>query len=59
MIHGDGCGAVSGINVWQGKPKYPEETCSSAALSITDPTFLGPVSNPDRRGRKPATNRLS
>jgi hypothetical protein len=23
---------------WQGKPKYPEKTCTSAALSTTNPT---------------------
>jgi hypothetical protein len=37
MIDGDDCGAISGMNDWQGKPKYSEETCPSAALSTTDP----------------------
>jgi hypothetical protein len=43
----------------QGKPKYSEKTCTSGTLFTTDPTWpdLGP--NPDRRGGKPATNRLS
>jgi hypothetical protein len=41
-------------NDWQGKPKYSEKTCPSAALSTTNPTFcLG------HRGGKPVTNRLS
>jgi hypothetical protein len=31
-------GAVGGMNEWQVKPKYWEETCPIAALSITDPT---------------------
>jgi hypothetical protein len=38
MIDGDDCGAVNGLNEWQGKPKYPEKTCLSAALPTTDPT---------------------
>jgi hypothetical protein len=42
-------------NDWQGKPKYSEETCLSATLSTTNPTWR----DPDRRGGKPATNRLS
>jgi hypothetical protein len=43
---------------WQGKPKYSEKTCPSAALSTTNPTCC-PEANPGRRGGKPATNRLS
>jgi hypothetical protein len=46
----DGCGAISGRNGWQGKPKYWEEICPSAALSTTDPTWLDPGSNTGRRG---------
>jgi hypothetical protein len=38
MIDGDDCGAVSGMNEWQWKPKYSEETCPCAAASTTDPT---------------------
>jgi hypothetical protein len=38
MIDDDDCGTVSGMNEWQGKPKYWEETCPSAAVSSTDPT---------------------
>jgi hypothetical protein len=56
MIDGDDCGAISGMNEWQGKPKYSEETCPSAALSTTDHTCLDPGSNPGCRGGKPATN---
>jgi hypothetical protein len=44
---------------WQGKPKYSEKTCSSATLPITNPTWPDLGSNPDHRGGKPATNRLS
>jgi hypothetical protein len=44
---------------WQGKLKYSEKTCPSATLSTTNPTWLDPGLNPDRRGGKPATNRLS
>jgi hypothetical protein len=45
-------------NNWQGKPKYSEKTCPSAALSTTNPTRC-PDANPGRRGGMPATNRLS
>jgi hypothetical protein len=45
-------------NDWQGKPKYSEKTCPSAALSTTNPTCC-PYANPGRRGGKPASNRLS
>jgi hypothetical protein len=38
LINGDNCGAVSGMNDWWKKPKYSEEFCPSAALSITDST---------------------
>jgi hypothetical protein len=30
----DDCGESTGMNEWQGKPKYMEKTCPSAALSI-------------------------
>jgi hypothetical protein len=59
MMDGDDCGAVSAMNEWQGKPKYPEETCPSAALSTTDPTLLEQGSNLGRRAEEPATDRLS
>jgi hypothetical protein len=42
-----------------GKRKYSEKTCPSATLSITNPTWDNLVSNPGRRGGKPATNRLN
>jgi hypothetical protein len=45
-------------NDWQGKPKYSEKTCPSAALSTTNPTCFSDA-NPGRRGGKPASNRLS
>jgi hypothetical protein len=43
-------------NDWQGKPKYSEKTCPSAALSTTSPTCC-PYANPGRRGGKPESNR--
>jgi hypothetical protein len=46
-------------NDWQGKLKYSEKTCPSAALSTTNPTCLDLSSNQGRRGGKPTTNRLS
>jgi hypothetical protein len=45
-------------NDWQGKPKYLEKTCPSAALSTTNLTCC-PETNPGRRGGEPASNRLS
>jgi hypothetical protein len=55
MRYIDDCGAIRGMNEWQDKPKYAEETCPSAALSTTDPTRLEQGSNPGRRGGKPAS----
>jgi hypothetical protein len=37
MVDSDECGAIGGINEWQWKPMYTEETCP-CALTITDPT---------------------
>jgi hypothetical protein len=54
-VYGDGS---NWWNDWQGKPKYSEKTCPSAALSTTNPTCC-PDANPGRPGGKPATNRLS
>jgi hypothetical protein len=59
MIEGEDCGAISGINEWQGKPKYSEKTWPSAALSTIDVTWFNLGSNLSRRGWKMATNRLS
>jgi hypothetical protein len=44
---------------WQGKPKYSEKTCFSAALSTTNPSWPDLGLNPGRRGGKPAINRLT
>jgi hypothetical protein len=38
MKDGDDCGAVSGMNDWEGKLKYSEKTCPNATLSTTSPT---------------------
>jgi hypothetical protein len=38
MVDGDGCGAIGGMNEWQGKPEYSERTCLCAALLTSDPT---------------------
>jgi hypothetical protein len=53
------CQIVSGMNEWQQKLKYSEETCPSAALSITGHTWLDQSTNSGRCDGKPATNRLS
>jgi general stress protein YciG len=39
--------------------EYGGETCPSANLSTTNPTWPDTGSNTGRRGGKPATNRLS
>jgi hypothetical protein len=52
----DDCGAISGINEWQGKPKYLETSCSSGALFAA---LLDEGSSPVRRGGKPETTHLS
>jgi hypothetical protein len=31
---------IGRMMIWQGKPKYSEETCPSVALSATNPTCL-------------------
>jgi hypothetical protein len=46
MIDDEDCGAIGGMNEWQGKPEYWEETCVSAAVSSIDPTSLDAGSNP-------------
>jgi hypothetical protein len=44
---------------WQGKPKYSGKTSPSDTLSTTNPTWPDPCANLNRRGGKPASNRLS
>jgi hypothetical protein len=38
IIDDDDYGAIIGLNEWQWKLKFSEETCPSAVLSTTDPT---------------------
>jgi hypothetical protein len=38
MIYVDDCGAIGGMDDWQGKPKYSVKTCHNATLSTTNPT---------------------
>jgi hypothetical protein len=45
--------------IWQGKPKYSEETCPGATLSTTKSHMMTRSRTLDRSGGKPATNRLS
>jgi hypothetical protein len=46
---------MGGMNDWQGKQKYLEKTCPSAALFTANPTRLDPGANPGRSGEKPKT----
>jgi hypothetical protein len=41
------------------KPKKSEETCPSATLSTTNPTWTDPGVNPGLQGERPATSRLT
>jgi hypothetical protein len=45
--------------IWQGKPKYSEETCPGATVSTTKPHMTTRSRTPDRSGGKPAINCLS
>jgi hypothetical protein len=40
MRDDDDCRITGGMNDWQGKLKYSEKACPTAALSATDPTLL-------------------
>jgi hypothetical protein len=51
------CGHL--LNWWQGKQKYSQRTCPSAALYTTGTTWHDQGSNKTRRDGKPVTNRLS
>jgi hypothetical protein len=37
-MHCDDCGAIKGMNAWQGKQKYWQKTCPRTAHSTTYPT---------------------
>jgi hypothetical protein len=39
MINEGDCGAIGGMKIGRGKPKYSENTCPSATLSTTNPTW--------------------
>lgn len=53
------CGAISGTNGDQRKPKYLEKSRSCADLSVTNTTWLEPRSNPGSHCRQSETDRLS
>jgi hypothetical protein len=38
MINYDDYGAIGGMKIWQGKPKYSNKICPSVTLSTTNPT---------------------
>jgi hypothetical protein len=44
---------------WEGKPKYSEKSYPSVTVSTRNHTWPDTGSNPDRRGGKPETNRMS
>jgi hypothetical protein len=52
----DDCGAISGMNEWQGKPKYRERTCP---VSTTDTALLDQGTNSGHRDVETGTNLLS
>jgi hypothetical protein len=51
-------GEFGGIMIGRGNRSTRDKTCPRAAMSNTNPTCC-PDANPDRRGGKPATNRLN
>jgi hypothetical protein len=53
MVDADDYGAIGGMNEWQGKPMYSEETFPSAAQTTTDPIRPDLGSKTGRRGGKP------
>jgi hypothetical protein len=54
----DEYGAIGGMRIGRGKPKYSEKTCPSATLSTINDTWSDLESNPGRGGGKSATKRL-
>jgi hypothetical protein len=57
---GDGdCGEVGGMKIGRGHRSTRRKPAPAPLLSTTNLTWLDPGLNPDRRGGKPATNRLS
>jgi hypothetical protein len=38
MIDDGNCGAIGGIKIGRGKPKYSEKKCLSVTVSTTNPT---------------------
>jgi hypothetical protein len=55
----DECGAVGGIRLGRGNRSTRRKPALSDTLPTTNATWTEMVSNPCRRGGKPATNRLS
>jgi hypothetical protein len=55
----DECGAVDGMGIGKGKPKYSYKIYPTATSSTTNPKWPDLGSNPGCRGGKPATNGLS
>jgi hypothetical protein len=45
--------------IFAGETEVLGENLPSAILSTTNPTWIDPGANPDLRGERPATNRLS
>jgi hypothetical protein len=46
-------------DIFAGETEVLGENLPSATLSTTNPTWIDPGANPDLRGERPATNRLS
>lgn len=60
LMKNDGdCGGDDRLNDSQRNPKYVEETCPSAVLFTTEPTWVAPGFILGRNGGKQSTNRLS
>jgi hypothetical protein len=59
MIDDGDCGQIGGMKIDRGNLSTRRKPTPASLLSTTSPTWLDPGLNPDRRGGKPATNRLS
>jgi hypothetical protein len=59
MIDDDDCGAIIGMNDWQGKKEYPEEMCPQCRSLPQSTCDLSRARTRGHRCRNSATDRLS
>jgi hypothetical protein len=59
MVDDDECETVGGMRIGRKNRSTRRKPAPAPLYPTTNPTLIGPGSNPGRRGRKPASNRLS